>query len=147
MRTGKLLILGGKILHFLLSLFIFVQASISIAYSEESSSLWGRVFDRDQNPISQAKIIISSREFGFQKSLVSDELGYFRLCGFPSGFYSVRCRANGYHPFSQEKICFEPGRNLYLKITLELQGKKEIYSPHPPFDYSSCVHQTIIEKS
>lgn len=147
MRAEKLLILGRKILHFLLSLFIFVQAFISIAYSEETSSLWGRVFDRDQNPIPEAKIMISSREFGFQKNLVSDESGYFRLGGFPSGFYSIRCQANGFHPFSQEKIRFEPGGNHYLRITLELQGKKEISSLHPPFDYSSCVHQTIIEKS
>lgn len=147
MRIGKLFILSRKTLKLLLSLFILVQALISVALAEESSSIWGQVFDEDQNPIPGIKIMISSRESGFQKNLVSDKLGFFKLSGFPSGFYSVRCRANGYDPYNQERIPFEPGRTLYLKITLNPQGKKEIPSPHPPFDFSSCEHQTVIEKS
>jgi len=147
MRTDKLLTTASKVLQVLLSLFIIVHSFISIVYSEESSSIWGQVFDRDQNPISGVKITVSSREFGLQENLVSDESGFFRLCGIPSGFYSIRCQANGYLPTSRKRIPFEPGHSLYLKISLELQGKKEISSPRSSIDYTSCIHQTIIEKS
>ncbi len=147
MRIGKPFILSGKTLKLLLSLFILIQILMLVTWAEELSSMWGQVFDEDQNPIPGAKIIISSSESGFQKNIVSNKLGFYNLAGFPSGFYSVSCRAKGYHPYSQERVPFEPSRTHYLKITLTPQGKKEIPSPYPPLDFSSCEHQTIIEKS
>ncbi len=147
MRKDRLFILSNKTLRLLLSLFILLPALISIASTEELSSIWGQVFDEDQKPVLGAKIVISSKESGFQKNLISDKLGFYKLGGFPSGSYSVSCGATGYRPYNKERIPFEPGRSLYLKITLHPQGKKEIPSSPPPFDFSSCEHQTIIEKS
>jgi len=146
MKTEKMFISNAKIKP-LLFLLIFVPALISFAYAEESSNLWGQIVDKNKNSIPGIQIKVFSRESGFSKIIVSDELGFFRLIGLPAGFYSLRCEANGYHLFSQENISFEPWHTHYLKITLDPQEKKGISLTHPSLDYSSCIHQTIIEKS
>jgi len=147
MRKDTLLSFDSKVLRLFLFLFISVSTFISPAYPKESSSIWGQVLDEEKNVFPGSKIIISSRESGFQKSLISDESGFFKLSGLPAGFYSVRCQASGYHSYLKENLPFEPGNILYLKITLKPLRENEVVSPCSSIDYSSCEHQTIIAKS
>jgi hypothetical protein len=93
MKRTRLLILSGKIIKFLLFPLIAFQALIFVALAEESSSIWGQVFDKNQNPFPGVRIVITSKESEFQKNLVSDASGFFKLGGFPSGLYSIHCRA------------------------------------------------------
>jgi len=133
----------------LLLLLLFLLSSVSNVFSDDSCTLWGQVVDKDLNPRQGVRITVFSKEQAFHKTLVSDKSGYFRLCGLPSGSYTIRFQAKGYSHYSQENIPFEPARTIYLKIRLNPEGKTEISSsPNPPLlDFSNCISQTILDKS
>jgi hypothetical protein len=113
-----------KALLFAVLLFIFV---FSLSYSQTipTGKLDGYVADNEKQVLPGATIIINSPSLIIpQLSTQSNEKGYYRFIGLPSGLYKVKCEMPGFATLIREEINVIAGHSITLNLTLE-QSKIE----------------------
>ncbi len=132
----------------LLTLIVIFWLLTPAALAEDFGSLWGLVSDDNQNPIQNARISLSLKNYDFKKVLFSDSSGVFRISGLPLGCYSILFEAEGYQSHTQAEVYLEPSQLLYLKANLSPSEKKESsFSKVLYMDYSNSLYQTILNES
>ena len=86
---------------------------------------------------------------GFEKSLdlsfISDESGYYRIIGIPSGKHTVIFDAKGYKSCTDKNIWIEPSQSIYVEAFLYPNDHEKVSTSRPVLlDYTQCVYQTYI---
>ncbi|MFB0566859.1 MAG: carboxypeptidase regulatory-like domain-containing protein [Candidatus Aminicenantaceae bacterium] len=129
-------------------LIISLFCLIPRLYAEDTVNFWGQVLDKNKIPFQGAMVTVSSKSQEFSQTLTSDDFGYFRLSGLPSGLYTIICKADGYPLYVQENVPFEPLQTIFLEIILNHGEEAEkLPSDSSIIDYSNCTSQTIIDQS
>src|SRR5712691_3652622 len=115
-------------------------------------ALRGVVQDSNGGRVPAAKISVHAAESSFQREIVSDSRGEFRIGDLLPGTYRVKVQASGFAEANsnakitvssvQEIIVTLKPQALQQSITLDLDGPSSI--TNQPIDTSSAVHQTII---
>jgi len=117
-------------------------------------ALRGVVQDSNGGRVPAAKISVHAAESSFQREIVSDSRGEFRIGDLLPGTYRVKVQASGFAEANsnakitvsslQEIIVTLKPQALQQSITLDLDGPSSITTQS--IDSSSAVHQTIITR-
>ncbi len=137
-----------KINGIFVSLFVLLSLTGTNAYSSDHGSVWGYVFDENGVPLPGVAIHISEEEGEFSAQQFSDNAGYFRVMGIPSGKHIITFTIEGYQQRIEEKIWTLPSQAVYCEAILYPNGHAKTSTSHPvPLDYTQSVFQTFIGES
>jgi len=130
-----------------LSLFFFLLLlSGQFLSAENSGALLGQISDEGQNPIDKVQVTLTSKDTLFRCSVFSDVNGFFEFNGIPPGELLVAFDRDGYKPFEQPGVVFEPSQILYVKISLKRTERPDGSTSKPVWvDLSNPSSQTIID--
>lgn len=128
-------------------LFSLLSLSGQFLLAEDSGILQGHVSDEDQKPLENVQVTLTSKDTLFRSSITSDENGFFQFNGIPPGELLVVFEREGYKPYEQPSVVFEPSRILYLKINLKRTESPD-GTPFKPLwvDLSNSSSRTIIDE-
>jgi hypothetical protein len=125
-------------------LILFLWANV-IIFSADHGSVWGYIFDENHLPVRGVTVHIPGFEKRLDRPATSDESGYFRIVGVPSGRHSLVFEANGSKPCTETDIWIKPSQSIYVEAFLYPNGHENTSTSHPVLlDYTQCVHQTYI---
>jgi hypothetical protein len=137
-----------KIECFLVPLFALLFLVNAHAYASDNGSVWGYVFDKNNLPIPGVVVYISSEEGIFSQRQFSDDSGYFRALGVPSGKHTLQFETEGYQRRVEENIWIRPSQTVYCKAILYPNGHEKASTSHPVLlDYTQSVYQTFLGES
>jgi hypothetical protein len=129
-----------------LALFILLFLISPSLRGEDGTFLIGRVLDESGKPLPDSRVTISLAETPFRSSVLADQDGFFKLSGIPAGDLQVVFEHDGFRPFKESRLVFEPGRQLYVKIRLEKKGSPAASASRPVWtDLSNLTGRTIID--
>src|SRR5258708_8208418 len=134
--------------------FLLCAGAFAAPAQEFRGALRGVVQDSNGGRVPAAKISLHAAESSFQREIVSDSRGEFRIGDLLPGSYRVKVQASGFAEANsnakitvssvQEIIVTLKPQALQQSITLDLDGPASIATQS--IDSSSAVHQTIITR-
>jgi len=131
----------------LLSLFSFLLAS---AQTMPTAKLDGNVADDEGLPLPGANVTISSPSLILpQMNTQTNDRGYYRLVGLPSGVYTVKCEIHGFKTLIREGIILTAGRSTTLNLTVEASRIEEtvvVRGMAPVVDFQSTAMGITLDK-
>lgn len=134
-----------RILFSILVLFLLAEAPI---FSSDEGSIWGYVFNDNNRPIRGAVVRIAGHKNTPAQSSVSDESGYYRILGIPSGKHIVTFEAERYQSCTEENIWIHPSQTVYCEAVLFPDDQEKTSQSYPVLlDYTQCVYQTFVGES
>jgi hypothetical protein len=87
----------------------------------------GRVVDQKSGrPLGDVVVIVTSPSLQGERSVVSDDSGFFRMPNLPAGNYTVQMFRGSYQPFSQNGVKLAPGTSIRLNAQLVAEEDKAI---------------------
>src|SRR6266853_3414558 len=137
-----------------LYLVLYCAGATNAPAQDFRGALRGVVQDSNGGRVPAAKISVHATESSFQREIVSDSRGEFRIGDLLPGTYRVKVQASGFAEANsnakitlssvQEIIVTLKPQALQQSITLDLDGPSSISTQS--IDSSSAVHQTIITR-
>jgi hypothetical protein len=89
-------------------------------FAQGDSSLWGKVTDETDAPVSGATIVIKNLETGTERPVATDEAGLFNAAALPVGQYEITAAKSGFQTDRRRAIRLAVGEreevNLKLKV-------------------------------
>ncbi len=126
-------------------MLVFSFLASGAAFPSDRSSVWGYVFDENELPIPGVAVHIPGFENNLVLPSISDESGYFRIVGVPSGKLRMLFEAKGYKSCAEENIWIKPSQSIYVEAFLYPDDhEKASKSRAVLLDYTQCVYQTYI---
>jgi len=84
--------------HPLVQLIVFAACMTTGAMAQsDTSSITGTVTDASNAVVANAKITIHSNATGNDRSINTNESGNYTITNLPSGTYTIRFEATGFH--------------------------------------------------
>ncbi len=140
-----------KILNLPLFFLLFFGHFLSgrpFLFAENSGILLGHVRDQYKKPLENVRVTLRSQEALYQESAYSDKNGFFELNGIPPGVLAVLFEREGYLSYKAPRVVIEPGRILYVRISLRGAEKSDSPSLQPLWaDLTNDSAQTIINEN
>jgi hypothetical protein len=125
-------------------LIFFFSANVH-SHSFDHGSVWGYVFDENNLPVQGVAVQIPGFERSLDLSFISDESGYYRIIGIPSGKHTVLFNAKGYKSCKEMNIWIEPSQSIYVEAFLYPNDHEKVSTSRSVLlDYTQCVYQTYI---
>lgn len=130
-----------------LSLFV---VSFSFSQTIPTGKLGGTITDDEGIPLPGVNVAINSPAL-ILPQLVSttNNSGYYRFVGLPSGAYTVKCEMPGFKTLIREGIVVTAGRNTTLSLTLEQSAIAEtvvVKGKAPTVDFQSTSTGITLDK-
>lgn len=126
-------------------MLVFFFTANTKAFSGDRGSIWGYVFNENNLPVQGVSIHIPVPDSNLALSSSSDESGYFRIAGIPSGRQSLNFEADGYQPCIEDNVWVESSQSIYVEAFLYPNDhEKPSTSRSVLLDYTQCVYQTYI---
>ncbi|MGH8245115.1 MAG: carboxypeptidase regulatory-like domain-containing protein, partial [Gammaproteobacteria bacterium] len=102
-------------------LFIFVALSAATTPAQTvGAGLQGTILDPTGAVIPKAQVEVRNVGTGAVYSLLTDELGRYRVQVLPPGEYELRLSAGGFQPLARKGITLAVGQDAVIDVTLEL---------------------------
>src|SRR5512141_2646658 len=116
---------GGSVMRLkninLLLALLVMSISLPLAMAQETTGgLQGTVKDASGAVVSNAHVVVKGTTLVGDKSLNTDQTGYYRFANLPPGTYSVEVSAKGFKSVKRDGIGLETGRLPTLDITMEV---------------------------
>lgn len=124
----------------LLLLFILPCAS---GAAQNEAVLFGSVRDTRGAAVSGAIVTLRSSDQLSSLTAVSDDQGFFDLCGIPPGEHTLAVERRSQKAFERKGIILEPGATFYVRVVLAADGGKD-GSLSEFVDLSPSTGRTII---
>ncbi len=115
MKEKKLILLVISILFF----FMVAQAQ------RQTGSIYGRVIDKEGNPLPGATVTISGPAMMGTNSYVTSEAGVFRFPSLLPGEYEIRVEMPGFKTLIRKGIIVSVGRTTEVELELEIAKVEE----------------------
>lgn len=103
----------------ILSLFIVAQAQ------RQTGSIYGRVIDKEGNPLPGATVTISGPAMMGTNSYVTSEAGLFRFPSLLPGEYEIKAEMPGFKTLIRKGIIVSVGRTTEVELELEVAKVEE----------------------
>lgn len=104
----------------LAALLILAPQFASRAHAQSTAAVQGRVVDQNGAVVPGAKIIVSNRETGLERTAETDEEGNYQVAALPVGSYRVEVRAEGFHTGIVQSLSVEVARIVVRDFRLEV---------------------------
>jgi hypothetical protein len=88
--------------------------------AQGDSSLWGKVTDATDGPVSGAAIVIKNLETDTERSLVTDEAGLFNAAALPVGQYEITATKTGFQTDRRRAIKLAVGEREEVDLKLQV---------------------------
>lgn len=111
-------------------LMLFVLWGLSLASSQQSSTLSGSVTDSSSALVPNVAIKLVNVLTGETYTVRTNESGYYTIALIKPGSYELTAKAPGFKQFRQTGVVLETGTPLRLDIRLELGGVSETVTVH-----------------
>jgi hypothetical protein len=102
-----------------------VPAMAGVLRAQSDGMLLGSVFDATGAALPGATVSVRDRSTGYDRSVVSDFEGRFRVAGVPAGSYEVTASADGFRSEVIHEVTFEVGRTLVRDFSLNVGDRRE----------------------
>jgi len=119
---------------------------VSSAFAQETTGgLQGTVKDPSGAVVSKAKVELTGTAQAGEKSLETDNSGYYRFANLAPGLYTVTVKAAGFSELKREGITIEVGHLPTLDLTLAVGASGtvvEVTAAAPVIDVTTTTNQT-----
>src|SRR5580692_10654544 len=95
------------------------------AFAQGDSSLWGKVTDATNAPVSGATIVIKNLETGTERTSVTDEAGLFNAAALPVGQYEITAGKTGFQTDHSRAIKLAVGEREEVDLKLQVGDMHE----------------------
>jgi len=89
-------------------------------FAQGNSSLWGKVTDTTNAPVSGATIVIKNLETGTERTSVTDEAGLFNAVALPVGQYEITAAKTGFQTDRRRAIKLAVGEREEVDLKLQV---------------------------
>jgi hypothetical protein len=130
------------------ALFVFLTLSPSALAQVTGGTVSGTVTDPAQSPIPGAQVIISNVGKGENRTLMTDESGFYSAPNLTPGNYDVTVSANGFTSAIQKNVVMTVGQQLSINIQLkvgDVSEKVEIQAEAPGLATTSSTLSNVVE--
>ena len=121
------------------------------AYAQSTATLQGRVVDPNGAVVMGAKIIVSNREIGVERIVLTDGEGSYQVAALPVGDYRLEVQAGGFRTAIIERLSVEVARTVVQDFELLVGDISQVVTvtPEPPLveQASVSVGQVINERT
>ncbi|MGA8438558.1 MAG: TonB-dependent receptor [Candidatus Sulfotelmatobacter sp.] len=117
----------------------------NVVAQETTGGLQGTVKDPSGAVISKAAVELTSTSLVGEKSLETDNSGYYRFANLPPGTYTVKVKAAGFSELKREGIVIEVGHLPTVDLTLAVGATGtvvEVTGAAPVIDVTTNTNQT-----
>jgi Carboxypeptidase regulatory-like domain len=144
-----------RITKILTGILASILVTAGLAYAQgvgSSGNLTGTVTDPSGAQVPNAKITVADAAKGVQRSVETDEHGFYRLTGLAPANYKVTAEHSGFQTQVATSVVLTVGQTLVLDFSLKLSGlaaKVEVSSELPVVEtergsQSDTLTQTLI---
>src|SRR5205823_13590745 len=103
-------------IHLLIAVMVLSVSLPWLAAQETTGGLQGTVKDASGAVVSNAHVVVRGNTLVGDKSLDTDQSGYYRFANLPPGQYSIDVSAKGFKTVKRQGIGLETGRLPTLDI-------------------------------
>jgi hypothetical protein len=105
-----------------LSLLLMLVLSLGglTAFAQFSSGIEGTARDQSGAVVAGAKVTVTDIRLGVEKSITTNQDGYFRIDSIAASTYSVQIQASGFKTWSQKDLALQVGEIRTLAPALEI---------------------------
>src|SRR4029077_6693996 len=98
-----------KFLRPLMVTVLVMGSSLLIAQSTTDGAIGGTVYDSHGAVVANAKVTVRNNGTNAEKSITTDESGYYRLTNLASGTYTISVNQQGFAPYKAEQVIVQVG--------------------------------------
>ncbi len=107
------------------ALLIMSIGALLYAQSTTDGAIGGTVYDSNGAVVANAKIVVRNNGTNAEKSLTTNDAGYYRVINLPSGTYTVTINQQGFSPFKAEQVIVQVGSVTDVSPRLSVGGTSE----------------------
>src|SRR5207249_4835933 len=112
--------------HSLVTLLTLAALSPFAAAQTVTGTMEGRVSDKGGAVVPGSRITARQIETGLQRTVVTNEEGYFKLAFLPLGTYNLRVDHDGFRPVQKNALVVELNRSTVSDFILEPSTVREV---------------------
>ena len=120
---------GSSILRLVLAgLLVASSGALLYAQSTTDGAIGGTVYDTNGAVVANAKIVVHNNGTNAEKSIATNDSGYFRVTNLPSGTYTVTVNQQGFASYKAEQVIVQVGSVTDVSPRLGVAGTTETVS-------------------
>jgi hypothetical protein len=95
----------------LVTVALLVAACGALLYAQSTTdgAIGGTVYDTNGAVVANAKVVVHNKGTNAEKSITTNDSGYYRVANLPSGTYTVTVSQQGFAPFKAEQVIVQVG--------------------------------------
>jgi hypothetical protein len=91
------------------ALLVASCGALLYAQSTTDGAIGGTVYDTNGAVVANAKVVVHNKGTNAEKSITTNDSGYYRVANLPSGTYTVTVSQQGFAPFKAEQVIVQVG--------------------------------------
>ncbi len=116
---------SGNPSYLVMLLLALVMFSVPAAAQTTTSTIEGFVNDTKKAVVAGAQVIVKNPALGIERTVNTDEEGFFRITALPAGTYSIAVSATGFAARNFEAIEVTLNRTIRFDVELEVGAVQE----------------------
>lgn len=133
-----------------LAVLVGLTPQQALAQDYSSGALAGTVTDPSGTPVAGAAVRVKSLAQGFERELVTDADGRFRIALIPSGGYAVSISKAGYQPINDSNVRVTVGSTANFGFTINEEGASvsEVVvtgAANPQLDFAGTTTGLVVD--
>jgi len=108
-----------------LLLAAFCTSAVTALAQQTTGVITGRANDQTGAAVPGVTVTATNTATGFTRTVVSDEVGIYRLAALPVGKYDLTAEISGFQPFARKGLDVNVGETLDIPVQLNMAGVAE----------------------
>ncbi len=131
--------------------FVLLHCAARQAFAQRSTaSVAGSIVDEFESAVPGARVVVRNLATGVERTVESNDLGYYAVPAVPAGPYSVTVSKTGFQTQSVPQLILEVDQNATIKISLKVGAISEavnVTAETAALDTRTATLSTVINKS
>lgn len=139
---------SSSVRSFLFVILFILITSVSAMAQTGDGTLVGNVTDEQQAVLPGVAITATSPSLQGQRSVISDERGYFRLLNLPPGEYTVTAELAGFATYKRTGIAVRAGATFTVNVALQVTALAQevtVTAESPMVETASAATNVLIQ--
>ena len=111
-----------------LAALLVIMAAVPASAQRATASIAGLVTDSSGAPIPGALIVVKSSSTGLQRTITSNDSGYYTITALPAGPYSITVTKEGFSTFGVPELVLQVDQNATANAQLQVGAVSESIS-------------------
>jgi hypothetical protein len=111
-----------------LAALLLALAAVPASAQRASASIAGLVTDSSGAPVPGAMVVVKSTSTGLQRTITSNESGYYTITALPAGPYSITVTKEGFSTFGVPELVLQVDQNATANAQLQVGAVSESIS-------------------